>query len=82
MFSNKKLILIWSIAGLLVVAILITGYFYFLKPKEDVVQVGAVGAAEEASGAVPQIPTNPGEKVPEINPLDRVNPFKYNNPLR
>ena len=68
------------VIGLVVLALLAVGYFYFLKPEPE--KKGAVGAAEKVSESVPQIKTNPAEKVPEVNPLDRANPFKYNNPLR
>ncbi|MEK7074379.1 MAG: hypothetical protein AAB968_01280 [Patescibacteria group bacterium] len=43
---------------------------------------GTVETAKTISESVPEIQTNPGEEVPEINPLDRANPFKYTNPLR
>ncbi len=43
---------------------------------------GAVGTTKTVSEGVPKIQTNAAEKVPEVNPLDRANPFKYNNPLR
>ncbi len=73
---NKNSLII--ILAAVTIAIVVAGYFYFLKPAKK----GAVGTAEEVSEAVPQIVTNPGEEVPEINPLDRANPFKYQNPLR
>ena len=61
----------------------IAGYLYFSKStKKDAVQNGAVGTVEEVSKQVPHIVTNPAENVPEVNPLDRANPFKYTNPLR
>ena len=58
--------------------VLVVGYFYFHKPAKK----GAVSTVKEVSAGVPQIATNPGAKVPEVNPLDRANPFKYTNPLR
>lgn len=61
-----------------VVALLVAGYFYFFRPKKE----GAVGTTEKVSESVPKIATNPAEKVPEVNPLDRANPFKYKNPLK
>ena len=63
----------------LVLGLAIVGYIYFKKPKSG---EGVVGTAEEISEAVPEVVTNPGEKVPELNPIDAVNPFQYNNPLR
>lgn len=77
--DTKKLIL--TIVGLTVLALLVAGYFYFSKPKK-VEKEGVVGTVEKVSEDVPKITTNPADKVPEINPLDRANPFKYTNPLR
>ncbi len=74
---NKKSVLV--IAVLVVAAFLAAYYFYFLRKPP---QKGAVGTAESVSKSVPKITTNPAEKVPEINPLDRANPFKYKNPLK
>ena len=84
--DTKKLI--WTIASLAILGLLVAGYFYFPRPaKKEVVsppteKKGAVGAAEKVSEGVPKITTNPAEKIPEVNPLDRANPFKYTNPLR
>ncbi len=40
-------------------------------------------SAELVSEALPEIPSSPIEdKVPELNPVDKANPFKYENPLR
>jgi flagellar basal body-associated protein FliL len=83
--DNKKLTFIIVAVILLVGGI---GFWYWLQKKVEVPKAevpkeeGAVGTAKTISESVPEIQTNPGEKVPEINPLDRVNPFKYTNPLR
>ncbi|GEM_PF-1228014 len=77
--DNKKFIPI--VAGIVVV-LLAGGIGYWLWSQKEKSATGAVGAAGKASEAVPEIQTNPGQKVPEINPLDRANPFKYNNPLK
>ncbi len=70
---------IWIIIAVAVIAALVIGYFYFFqKPAKK----GAVGTVERVSAGVPKITTNPAEKVPEVNPLDRANPFKYKNPLK
>ncbi|KKU06192.1 MAG: hypothetical protein UX07_C0005G0022 [Parcubacteria group bacterium GW2011_GWA2_45_30] len=79
-FSKKTLYI-----GITAALILIGGIIWYWPQKrtpEPVEPAGAVGAAETLSESVPEIKTNPGEKVPEINPLDRANPFKYKNPLR
>ena len=75
MDSNKNMM--WAVIGVVVLVAIAVGYFYLPKSEKS-----AVGAAKDASAAVPEIQTNPGEDVPEINPLDRANPFKYENPLR
>lgn len=73
---------IWAIAITTVVIVaLAAGYFYFRKPSKPQGD-SAVGTAEKVSEGVPQITTNPADEVPEVNPLDRANPFKYTNPLR
>ena len=78
--STKKLFWIVSV---LVLALLVAGIFYKYPKKVEKPEVkGAVGAAGEVSKGVPEVVTNPAEKVPEVNPLDRANPFKYINPLR
>lgn len=75
---NKNALLI-VILIIVVIGIAIGGYLYWQKTKTP---TGAIGTAEEVSENVPKIATNPGEEVPEVNPLDRANPFKYQNPLR
>ena len=74
--STKKLV--WAVAGLLVLGLLVAGYLYFFKP----VKKGTLDTTQKASAGVPKITTNAADKVPEVNPLDRANPFKYVNPLR
>ena len=72
----------WTITALVIVG-MVAFYFYYVpkfqkKPEEK----SAIGTTEAVSKSVPEIKTNPVQKVPEINPLDRANPFKYKNPLR
>ena len=76
--------LIWGAAGLILAGLLVGAYVYYPKEKSgtDTEKGGAVGTTEEVSKRVPEITTNAAENVPEVNPLDRANPFKYNNPLR
>ena len=82
--NTKKLIL--AIGGMVVLALLAAGVFYMypkkVEEREKKNVVGVAGAAGEVSKSVPAIVTNPAENVPEVNPLDRANPFKYSNPLR
>lgn len=74
-----KPVLIGTAAFLVIAAGI--GFWYWSQGKAQKPK-GAVEAAEAVSELVPEIQTNPGQKVPEINPLDRANPFKYINPLR
>lgn len=74
--SSKKII--WAVIALAILIIVVAGYIYFSKPAKE----SALGTTEKVSEGVPKISTNPAEEVPEINPLDRANPFKYTNPLR
>lgn len=73
---------VFAIVGLAILGLLVAGYFYFSKPEQKQGATSAVGTTEVVSEAVPEIVTNPAEEVPEVNLLDRANPFKYNNPLR
>ncbi len=65
-----------------VAALLAGGAIFWYWSQKNAEESGAIGTAKTVSESVPEIETNPGEKVPEINPLDRANPFKYTNPLR
>lgn len=69
---------------ILVALILIGGIVWYWPKKEAEApkEKGTVETAKTLSESVPEIQTNPGEKVPEVNPLDWANPFKYTNPLR
>ena len=74
--DSKRAILIFVVLAILV----FLGYWFWPQKQEK--EKGAVETTKDISASVPQIQTNPGEEVPEINPLDRANPFKYVNPLR
>jgi len=73
---NPKII----VGGAVVFALVVMGLWYV--SQKEATPVGVIETAKNISESVPQIQTNPGEEVPEINPLDRANPFKYKNPLR
>ncbi len=70
------------IAGVVLVAVLIVAGVWYASQTKEQESASVVETAKNVSESVPEIQTNVGEKVPEINPLDRANPFKYNNPLR
>ena len=78
--DDKKPVPVQTIIVVIVILLALgAGYWYWSqKGKEGSV----VETAKDISASVPEIQTNPGEKVPEVNPLDLANPFKYTNPLR
>ena len=87
--DNKKLVL--TVIAIVVlaggVAFLLLSQTETLEPPIESVELmdpnrGAVETAKDISKSVPEIQTNVGEEIPEINPIDRANPFKYENPLR
>lgn len=79
--GNQKLF-----PGIIIVVLLALGgiVFWYVSQRErqELESGGVVETAKTVSDSVPEIQTNPAEDVPEINPLDRANPFKYTNPLR
>lgn len=68
------------IAVLALIALAVAGYLYYTRVKSR--PQGAVETAKQATESVPEVPTNAAQKVPELNPIDQANPFKYKNPLR
>ena len=74
--GGKRLIPVAAV----VLVLLVLGIGYWLRSQKK--ETGVVETAKSVSESVPEIQTNPGQEVPEINPLDRANPFKYNNPLK
>ncbi len=76
MNSNKKLILIGIVALVIGLA---AGYFFWQKYKTP--ELTPEETAEKitesvAKGVLPSIQTNPLENKPDINPVDKANPFK------
>lgn len=77
---DKKMMVL--VGAIVVLAILVGAYFY-LKPAKKPALPSAEEAAREVTEALPNIQTNPAEgAVPELNPVDKINPFRYENPLR
>ena len=81
---NKKT-LIPTIAVVLIIALVIGGYFYLSKKAKENLGTKAlekIGEATEkitedaAKGVLPSIQTNVLENKPDINPADKANPFK------
>lgn len=82
---KKKTFLIMSIAAILLVALGIVGYLYLTKwriaiaGKDALEKTGeaAEKLVEDASkGVLPDIGANPLENKPDVNPVDKANPFK------
>ncbi len=78
---NKKYIIVVSVLLILVLAV--GGYFYW-KSKQATPEQKAIQGAEEAAqkitdsasqGVLPSISTNPLENKPDVNPVDKTNPF-------
>lgn len=67
------------IVAVIICLIIILGTVWYWQSQEE---GSLTETAQDVSESIPEIQTNPGEKVPEVNPLDRANPFKYENPLR
>lgn len=75
------------VAIVAVVGILIAGYFYFKNiQKEEKLPDPEKASTPAVSGTLPELntETNVLENVPEINPVDKTNPFKdvYKNPFQ
>ena len=79
MTPEQKSGLIKGLIVLSVVAAAVAVYLFFFKAPKNPVEL-----LEDVGKTNVQIPTtNPLEnKVPELNPVDKFNPFKYENPLR
>lgn len=86
--GTKKII--WFVIAVVVLGFLMIGYGLLFRPKSQpkpaakpiAESKNAVDATKKVSENVPEIVTNPAQKVPEVNPFDRANPYKYVNPLR
>ncbi|MFH1608645.1 MAG: hypothetical protein ABH951_01340 [Patescibacteria group bacterium] len=80
----KKSILIFNIV-VVIIGLGIGGYFYWEKNIKVSSEIKAIEDAEKSAqkitdsatqGVLPGINTNPLENKPEINPVDKTNPFK------
>ena len=78
MEPEQKSKLIKGVVILLIVALAVAVYLLVRPEKKNPVEL-----LEEAGQTSVQVPTSPLEgKVPELNPIEKTNPFKYENPLR
>ena len=82
--NMPKKIIFMIIAVILLIVLSITGYFYWINFKKSAIQNSLKNASNTAEditnsatrGVLPSIQTNPLEDRPDINPADKVNPFK------
>lgn len=90
--ENEKINKTAFIAGL-ILAILIAGaagFWYWKKatitPEEKAVESAEKAVESATQGTLPEINplSNPLDKLPEINPVEKSNPFKdiYKNPFK
>lgn len=70
----------------IIVAAAIAGYFYWKGVPKEALPAPAKASDPAVSGTLPSLnpETNILENVPEINPVDKANPFKdvYKNPFQ
>lgn len=85
MNSTKPRLLVYLVV---VIAIAIAGflYWYLGKDRVDTTDTKKIETTEEAVEVLSQTPpatieTNPVKKVPDLNPVEKVNPFKISNPF-
>lgn len=72
----KKLILTFLIL-IIVVVLGLLGYFYWNKTKKVDTDIKILDTTDNITQEVlPEINTNPLKNNPEINPVDKTNPFK------
>ena len=78
MKKSKKSILI-LIVIVAIIGLGIGGYFYWKSKQKAAQSAGEVAQkiTESASqGVLPSVSTNPLENKPDVNPVDKTNPFK------
>ncbi|MFA6338954.1 MAG: hypothetical protein WCW87_02775 [Candidatus Paceibacterota bacterium] len=84
---NKKSITISSVAIVIIIVFSVVIYFYLVNKnniKTNIEQNADKAASESAKvitdsaskGVLPSVTTNPLENKPDINPVDKANPFK------
>ena len=79
MTPEQKSGLVKGLIALIVIAAAVVIYLLVAPEKKNPVEV----LDEVASIAIRVPATNPLEnKIPELNPVEKFNPFKYENPLR
>lgn len=80
--SMNKILVIIVIITLLIAALVF--YFYFFKePAEEILPPVEKAANPAAAGTLPSIGSDVKVVVPELNPIEKANPYKdvYKNPF-
>ncbi len=80
-----KKIVILIITAVLITGLVVGGYFYWnakFRAKPGIESLETAGEVAEkitesaTKGVLPSIQTNPLDNKPDINPVDKVNPYK------
>jgi len=80
----------WILAAAVAIILLVIGFWYWAPIGKEVTK--PIETIEEAMQAVTEMPvyndaiqeaaSNPvQDKLPELNPIEKTNPFKYQNPF-
>ncbi len=82
--NSKKNTRKFLLAGAVLVVIVALGFFWYLGREDKNTRVETTEEAMEVLSQTPetQVETNPVKKVPDINPVEKTNPFKTNNPFQ
>lgn len=75
---NKKILIA---ASVLIVAAIAGAVYFVLRPKPEVPPIKTISDVQKLIEINPI--SNPLEKKPELNPVEKINPFKdaYKNPF-
>ena len=78
--KSKPIIFVSVIIAVIIAAV---GFWYWVFKAEPTEPVQTEEALEILSETPPiQIETNPVKKVPDLNPVEKTNPFKIPNPFK
>lgn len=79
--NSKKFYILYVVVAITIV-IAVGLYWYFGKNSTEKIET-TEEALEVLSEATPAtIETNPVKKVPDLNPVEKINPFKTTNPFQ
>ncbi len=85
--KSKQLHILEVIGGVIILVLL--GYWFWAykkpapAPAEPAVNVNQILDSVTNTSVTPKIESNPvQDKLPELNPVEKTNPFKYKNPFQ